>query len=659
MFLSQQKLANACGERQTEPDAERDLPFVKATTNGNTTYTPYLQNGTGSWNTTWNGKTLDGHRLAVDVPDDQTTIDFTLKMWSYDSSGADKHTDIGLRRVHAGGECYDENEVTRTYEIGSVGGSTRYELADGGCSSIYAVSLVVVVSTVTPDRVGSRLILPLDYSGVYNVTDSTGALVSRRYVGEPRFVALVLNVTTAGDWTCVTPDGCDNATVGAHVLLVPRSVFNDTFLGKKLADGNSSEIPDNLAFYQNGTGSNNSDALQQVIAGNVTADEYFRILGWLLRNTTGNATNRVVNVTGDLFLYSLPDDAIRLVGYRPVPVAHSVSYRFCPPGGCVEPPPPPWWEQIWRGIVIVATFILSGILFVANAFVVLGEILVAVGSWIVRQIVAFIDFVAGALQAAAKVLGQFFDWILDIARQTLNALLAPILGLLESYKERIRAGTAEAFTEFEGDNPSMEEHADRAAALMLALFITGSLEIFVALFLALVAAEIILTPYTTLARALLPIITGLIIGLIVSAVGLAVLPVAGAQPGTPQQEAIPNQVVDFVPPSAWWNARAPFVIGRFLSTFVLLVIGKAGLTVRTAISVGLSIAALALFFIGPTLSGGWAIFAAVFGLGSALVSLLLAITASLKTALPVVWYFSVGLAVISIAVAGASLAAVT
>jgi hypothetical protein len=35
--------------------------------------------------------------------------------------------------------------------------------------------------------------LPADYSGICNVTDSQGHIVSRRYVGEPRFPAILSN----------------------------------------------------------------------------------------------------------------------------------------------------------------------------------------------------------------------------------------------------------------------------------------------------------------------------------------------------------------------------------------------------------------------------------------------------------------------------------
>jgi len=42
----------------------------------------------------------------------------------------------------------------------------------------------------------TRLIPPNDHAGMRNVSAAGGTVVSRRYVGEPRFVALLLNETT-------------------------------------------------------------------------------------------------------------------------------------------------------------------------------------------------------------------------------------------------------------------------------------------------------------------------------------------------------------------------------------------------------------------------------------------------------------------------------
>ncbi len=361
-------------------------------------------------------------------------------------------------------------------------------------------------------------------------------------------------------------------------------------------------------------------------------------------------------------------------------MAKSVSYRFCPPGGCVEPPPPPWWEQIWRGIVIVATFILSGILFVANAFVQLGKILVAVGSWIVRQIVAFIDFVvgswivrqivafidfvAGALQAAAKALAQVLDWVATFVTNLLLTLLKPILDALEQYlagvRDTVRAGSVELLSA----NPSPEEHADRAAELVAALLLGGTFLLFLALALALLAVDVAAKPITTIAGIVVPLLIGVAMGLIFGAVLVGLIPISSADTGRAPDNVdfIPEFVIDFIPADAWWSARAPLTFGRFAGTiFIILVrhfvlhdpIGVA----RIAESMLLSVTGLILFIVSPQLQGSASLIGTAIGFAFALFGFIrVALGARLKTIAPLVYYAALALAIASLATGGLSLA---
>ena len=102
---------------------------------------------------------------------------------------------------------------------------------DGG--SLHALPLTVIVSTIVPYRVGTALIVPADYSGIYNITDSQGNIQARRYVGEPRFVALLLNVTSL-----YSPD--------PEAILVPRSLFFQSLLYAYLSSGNPPSLVSQL-----------------------------------------------------------------------------------------------------------------------------------------------------------------------------------------------------------------------------------------------------------------------------------------------------------------------------------------------------------------------------------------------------------------------------
>lgn len=60
---------------------------------------------------------------------------------------------------------------------------------------------------IMPNRTTPFVLPPTDYGGLYDVVNASSPILSRRYVGEPRFVALVLNITTSSGWACVTPEG--------------------------------------------------------------------------------------------------------------------------------------------------------------------------------------------------------------------------------------------------------------------------------------------------------------------------------------------------------------------------------------------------------------------------------------------------------------------
>ena len=123
--------------------------------------------------------TVQGHYLSVDVPDDSTSVNITLQMWSYDSSGHNQHSNIAIAQdcETVGGVlvCYDRyGPVTFQYYLQAPYHSTWYNFSGHDGGSLQALPLTVIVSTIVPYRIGTSLIVPADYSGIYNVTDSQG-----------------------------------------------------------------------------------------------------------------------------------------------------------------------------------------------------------------------------------------------------------------------------------------------------------------------------------------------------------------------------------------------------------------------------------------------------------------------------------------------------
>ena len=253
-----------------------------------------------------------------------------------------------------------------------------------------------------PDLVITNALV-VDYSGIYNVTDSQGNILARRYTGEPRFVAVLLNVTS--------PYSTDQ-----EAILVPRSLFFSTLLYTYLNSTSPPSLVGQLSYAQNSTtAAANADDLQEILYGNVSLNDFLTIVGDLEVNASGGTIGRSFvfsindEVAGNPLFYSLPDRVVRLVGYLPPLTASSWSYTFCT-SSCGQPTQPPWWEAVWNGYVSVVTAVVqAAVVLAVTAFKAIGAILAQIGAWLV----AAGNAVKSTVQAAAKVWGEVVDWIRD------------------------------------------------------------------------------------------------------------------------------------------------------------------------------------------------------------------------------------------------------
>jgi hypothetical protein len=476
-------------------------PFAMATLQGNTTYTP----------TAVSRSAVFDHSLAVNVPDDigSATIDFA--MWSFDVGGNNNHAPINISRDLSYGGCSGLNTYRFTYNIGQVGHNETKRLY-GGCwggSELYADTFNVTVSTIVSARISSYLVIPKDYSGIYNVTDSSGNVVGRRYVGEPRFVAILVNVTYSG-------------SALPTLYLVPRSVFFDTQMYQRLSTSNTTSPLDTFSFRQNDTSaSSNADDVQQILTGTVYYLDQATLEGLLRRNVSGTwpEAHLLLPLSNDLLLYSLPDHVLNLVGYSPPRTSISVRYTFCS-GSCTLTPSASWWEQIWRGLVSVVTaFVTSAIVLAVNAFVQLVKILGQLGSWVADQFAQLPGKVASAVQAAAKVLNEIMDWIGTFIKQQLLVIFGPILSLLQSW--RLQSGYAVDASWTNYNNKRFVEPS-QGTGVSAALF-GGFFQILYAIGLALVVVIAVVT--------VISLGTAEIVGLIATAVLSTMIATVISQPG--------------------------------------------------------------------------------------------------------------------------------
>ena len=210
-------------------------------------------------------------------------------------------------------------------------------------------------------------------------------------------------------------------------------MFFDTRLYAYLNASNPVSPLDRLSFRQNSTSAAwNADLLQEILTGNVTTQDWSTILGLLDQNAAGVALRQAIALGNHLLLYSLPDGAVRLVGYRPSLTGISVSYTFCT-SGCAPPPPAPWWEQVWVGLIVVVTAILvDAIVITAAAFSAVTTLLNQVGNWFAQQVSNAVAAVKNAVAAAAKVLEQVVDWIVESAVQGIRAAIKGLVAAAQA-----------------------------------------------------------------------------------------------------------------------------------------------------------------------------------------------------------------------------------
>ena len=575
------------------------------------------------------------YSVSLNVPDDAPTASVSLSVYDYDGFQSNGDPDETHEAFAVNGAA---TTVQATQDLTKGPGYFSPWFDFSGTGAFRAVHLRGYIQTVVPARISARLVLPSDYSGVYNVTDSAGGIMSRRYVGEPRFVALFLNVTDfveqGHEWTTYP-----------IVLFVPRAVFYETALYDRLAAGDASGVVGKLAFRQNATSAgSNSDALQAILSGNVTGPEYDDLVALLRTNPTGALAYFVLPLAGGpadddpLFLYSLPDEAERLVAFAPLPSMPSTQYRFCTTPNCgALPAPKSVWEQIWDGIVTVVTaWIVSAVVLAVTAFRMIVDLLSQVGSWVAQAVATAAAVVASAVQAAAKVLGQVVDWAIGAVRSIVQGLLDPLISLIRMAIDAFRNRIAEALqTAFVRHSPSEAEIDPAASAERLYLAVSASaLFMLVGLVVSILEiAEILTKPVSIFIAAAVAVIGGVIAGYLVSTLASA-SPTSGDQGITNgPEDGLGNRIVDTVPDAAWQDARTKWTLASILTTFTMRFFLTTLVETNLARSAELALASFFLWDFGlavPALGPVAGLAVAGLALVLAAVSFLLAASAILE-----------------------------
>jgi hypothetical protein len=422
-------------------------PFASATIGSDTSYSSSYSGSSGNTIPIY-------HSFSVNVDDSATTVPITIRAWDYDTrtdaSGHpyDVHTPINVARDTSYGGCSGYPTWSFTYPIGQPGdyvsmSSTGY---CPGSTALYANPIHIIVLTEAPVRNAVFLVTPQDYSSVYNLTNAQGEVTSRRYVGEPRFVAVIANVTDT------TYGGSSNEKL---VYLLPRSLFSATKLYAVLGDPSKSPtdpVVSGASLSFEGTTGASSDALQSMLVLNITvspgSNGLARLESYLTSNASGGTVHRIVLVVDTVLVMNLPDDVMRVIAYTPPTNTPTATYRFCSTPNCGGPlTTPSIWDQLWAGVkavlAICLQLVVSAVIATVNFFVLVGSVLAQFGAWLWNAVQGAAAAVASAVQAAAKVVGQVLEWIGSFVNAIIQSLVQPIvLGFANMLKD-LAAGFAE------------------------------------------------------------------------------------------------------------------------------------------------------------------------------------------------------------------------
>ena len=151
-------------------------------------------------------------------------------------------------------------------------------------------SLRIYVSTVSPIRNPVYLVVPNDYSGIYNVT--SGAMTtSRRYTGEAKFYALFVNIT----------DPTYGFVGEKETFLVPRTVFFDTYLYSRLNKASNmtgwlTDSANQVKFSQNDSAGSGTAVLDGALSAELDLTEYTTMTDWLKKNASSGMADRYFRV---------------------------------------------------------------------------------------------------------------------------------------------------------------------------------------------------------------------------------------------------------------------------------------------------------------------------------------------------------------------------
>lgn len=363
------------------------------------------------------------HNYVVDIPEGTASVSFRFEMYQDASrwrSPDNTYGDIAVPISPDGSNVVNDVwQITEATPFDQCQSRTYYGPERIPGHTGFQSHLSVCLYLEKQDRsVHTHLVTPLDFSTIYNVTDTSGALVSRRYIGEPRFAQILTN---------------------GIPYYVPWSQFFDTRMYSDLKDVSRALQSGRSQYgkmtgYQNSTTGSNSDVLQMVYSfSGLTPTEVQDVADSLLQNSTGNTNRTLVTwrpqdwtTLDSPLLAGLPSELL-----QSIPVYVWQATNSAVENVDTNRPLVPFWIRLVQGditaIVEMLDWFHSALVQVWNLFENIGRALWNFGSWVGDLTSGNATRVARAVEAARQAFQEMVDWIVSFAVELYDRAVGPLV----------------------------------------------------------------------------------------------------------------------------------------------------------------------------------------------------------------------------------------
>ena len=343
-----------------------------------------------------------------------------------------------------------------------------------------------------------------------------------RYMGEQRMYVIFVDATSANGLF----------EQGLNAILVSRPTLLNSKLNTSIFNFNPSS-PGEMEDFKDATFNayDNSKASQKgALVGAVTVtlsgDKATKLLNeFILINASGGKIAEARKLT---------TAQVHQLGIHPVimSLVAQQGFEMSDTGALPKTLAGAIWEGLTGLVAGVADVLYQGLVAIGNFFASLGDAVASWGQKLLGAINTVADTVKAAVQAVLDALNAIVKWVVDQAKKILNSIVSGFINFARVYIEGISSVLNEIVLGYKShiENGSEFNQAEYTNRLVLATFTSPG---FIATILILItigiAIEIATTPYLTLLGFLLPLIGGLISGLIIGAIGISA---SGSNDGT-------------------------------------------------------------------------------------------------------------------------------